>query len=260
MIRTALLLVLMVIVPRGATASPVRVMVAANFRECLQVLTEQYTARTGVEFKISHGGTGQLYAQIRAGAPCDLFFAADSARPQKLVAEGLAAAADCNPYAIGMLVLVSQRVLPSPGGHQAVELVLDQVVGDEGARLAIANPELAPYGKAAVQLLQNIERFEAWENRLVRGQNVGQTWQFVYTGAASLGLVARSQIMAARRTGQDLKLGTTVIVPWELYDPIIQQVVVLQNAQPASRDFLTYLFSPEGSKVLFDFGYRIPTP
>ncbi len=87
MIRTALLLVLMLIVPRGTTAEPVRVMVAANFRECLQALTEQYTARTGMEFKISHGSTGQLYAQIKAGAPCDLFFAADTARPQKLVTD-----------------------------------------------------------------------------------------------------------------------------------------------------------------------------
>ena len=259
MIR-GLLVLLLTIAPRGATAATVRVMVASNFRECLEVLAEHYTAQTGVEFKISHGGTGQLYAQIMAGAPCDLFFAADSVRPQKLAADGLASEQGSTSYAVGLLMLVGQRPVPYPGGHQVVELLLDQIVHDKGARLAIANPELAPYGRAAVQVLKNIDRFEAWEDRLVRGQNLGQAWQFIYTGAAPMGLVARSQIMAAQRSGQDLKMGTMVVVPRDLYDPIDQQVVVLQNAQPAAHEFLAFVLSPEGVGVLHEFGYRTPTP
>ncbi len=260
MIRTALLLVLMLIVPRGTTAEPVRVMVAANFRECLQVLAEQYTTQTGTEFKISHGGTGQLYAQIMAGAPCDLFFAADSARPQRLVTKGWAAEHDCSTYAIGQLMLCALKPHPNPGGGKAVEMMLDYVMRNEGGRLAIANPDLAPYGRAAVQVLRNMGRYEEWEHRLVRGQNVAQTWQFLHTGAAPLGFVARSQVMAAQRTGQKLKMGTAIMVPLDLYDPVVQQVVVAHGAQPQAREFLAFLFSAEGHKILREFGYRIPTP
>ena len=260
MIRVALMLLLLMIAPRGTTAAPVRIMVAANFRECLQVLTEQYTARTGVLFKTSHGGTGQLYAQIKAGAPCHLFFAADTARPQQLVADGLADKQDCTSYALGMLVLFGPGETTIPGDDNAMELVLDQVLNDDNGRLAIANPDVAPYGRAAVQVLQNIGRHDDWEYRLVRGQNVGQTWQFVHTGAAVLGFVAQSQIMAAERAQQELKIGTALVVPQELYDPIVQQVVVLRTATPEARAFLAYVFSPEGGATLRRFGYQVPVP
>ncbi len=260
MIRAVFLLVLLMIVPGRTTAAPVRVMVAANFRECLQVLAEQYTERTGTEFKISHGGTGQLYAQINAGAPCDLFFAADSARPQRLVADGWATEQDCSTYAIGRLVLCGLKPYPNPDGNMDVEQILQYVMRQETGRLAIANPDLAPYGRAAIQVLQRTGQNEAWQDRLVRGQNVAQTWQFLHTGAAPLGFVAHSQVMAAQLSGQDIKMGTAIVVPLELHDPVVQQVVVARNAQPGAREFLAFLFSAEGHAVLRKFGYGMPTP
>ncbi len=255
--RLLSLLFILACTPRGVSAEPVRILVAANFRDCLQVLAEQYTAQAGTQFRISNGATGQLYAQIHAGAPCDLFFAADSERPQLLVDEGWAAAQGRMTYAIGKLVLYSQYADPNPGENN-IGLVLDSTLREDGAHLAIANPDLAPYGRAAVQVLRALGRFEAMEPRLVRGQGVGQTWQFVHTGAAQLGFVSLAQIRAATRTGRDLKASLVILVPPDLYDPISQQLVISQDAHPAARPFLDFVLSPAGAVVLEEFGYEVP--
>jgi len=152
--------------PGVAFCDEVHVAVAANFADCMEELGTLFEQNTGHQLVISRGSTGKHFAQIKAGAPFDVFFAADSARPALLEAEGLTVPGSRFTYAIGELVLW----------------------------MAIANPRLAPYGLAAKQALTSLGIWDELEPRLVMGQSVGQTWQFVATGNAQLGLVAQSQL------------------------------------------------------------------
>jgi molybdate transport system substrate-binding protein len=251
--------------PRGATAAasrdqaPVRVLVAASFRDCLTALADTFTARTGQEFLISSGSTGGLYAQIRAGAPCHLFLAADTARPGRLVDEGWAAPADRRPYAIGQLVLCSSRVRPELAGAdfaQALELVLQE----PHAKLAMANPEVAPYGRAAGQVLERLGRTSASAAQLVTGQDVGQAWQFVHTGAADLGFVALSQVKAATPAPPAVPSFGIFLLSPDLYDPVRQEMVLSRTAPPQARAFADYLTGDEAVPILEAFGFARPGP
>jgi len=242
--------------PRLANGAEVRILVATNFRDCLQELADVYAQQTGQSFKISSGSSGQLFAQIVAGAPCDLFFAAGTVRPQRLVNEGRAAAKDRLTYAIGQLVLAGRGVDPAAGGS-TIAFAIDHVLLQSNTKLAIANPELAPYGRAARQVLKSYDRWEPAQAHLVRGQNVGQTWQFLASGAAQLGFVSLAQVLAAERTGNGFRLGTKILVHRSLHDPIEQQVVVLKAASTEARNFLAYVLGPEGKAIRLEYGYRI---
>ena len=243
--------------PRGANGAEVRILVAANFRDCLQELADVYAQRTGQTFKISSGSSGQLYAQIMTGAPCDLFFAADTVRPRRLVEEGRVEAKDRLTYAVGQLVLAGRGIDPAAGGS-TIAFAVDHVLLQKNAKLAIANPELAPYGRAAQQVLESCDRWEPAQAHLVRGQNVGQTWQFLESGAAQLGFVSLAQVLAAERRGDNFRLGTKILVHQSLHDPIEQQVVVLKAASTEARKFLAYVLGLEGKAIRLEFGYRMP--
>jgi molybdate transport system substrate-binding protein len=196
---------------------------------------------------LSFGATGAFYAQIRNGAPFQVFLAADAKTPERLEQEGLAVAGTRFTYATGQLALWSA----APGRVDAQGEVLR---GASFERLAIANPKLAPYGAAAMQTLDKLGLLPALQGKLVQGENIAQTFQFVASGNAALGFVALSQVRA-REPGAR---GSAWLVPAELHEPIRQDAVLLaagrENA--AATALLLFLRGESARAVIREFGYE----
>ena len=225
-------------------AGEARIAVAANFAPALRAIADNFSASSGHDIVLSPGSTGKHYAQIINGAPFDAFFSADAARPMKLEQDGLAEGR--YTYAIGRLVLWS----PAPG-------LIDpeaKILATASFRfLAIANPELAPYGKAAQETLTRLGLWEQMQPRLVRGENINQAFQFVASGNAELGFVAKSQLKNSR--GMDA--GSYWEVPAEFHAPIEQQAVLLSDSVIA-RAFMDYVKSAAGRDLISQYGYDLP--
>ena len=201
---------------------------------------------------ISVGSTGRLYSQIVAGAPFDLLLAADAKTPGRLVAEGHAQAANRFTYAIGQLVLWS----PVAGRVDADGRVLSSSCWQ---RLAIANPKLAPYGEAAMAVLQKRGLEAQLAAKLVTGDSIGQAYQFVATGNAELGFVALSQVQAPGQTPGQPASGSLWRVPQAYYPEIRQDVVLLRRgeANAAATALLRYLRDAEARAVIIGYGYAV---
>lgn len=244
-IGVALLSVL--VAPAAVPADELRIAVAANAAPALRALAGAFEVATSQRAVVASASTGKLYAQIVNGAPFDLLFAADAERPRRLEAEGRAVGGSRFAYAIGRLVLWSAD---------------PDLVDSEGAvlregrfrHLAIANPELAPYGLAARRTLEALGLWEALAGRRVVGENVGQALQFVAAGAAELGFVAASQLAgdAGARLG-----GSRWEVPAALHPPIEQQAIVLRDSE-AARAFVGFVRSERGAGILVGHGYEVP--
>lgn len=230
-------------VPSTASAGEVRVAVAANFTAAMQEIAADFEKHSGQRVVLSFGSTGALYAQIRHGAPYDLFLAADERRPLALEREGTTVAGSRFTYAVGRLVLWSPRAGVVDGQGRVLQR-------GGFAHLAIANPKTAPYGAAARQVLQHMHLWRALLPRLVRGENIAQTHEFVASGNADLGFVALSEVALTHG-------GSRWIVPQRLYAPIRQQAVLLARgrANPAARALVVYLKSAAGRAVITHFGY-----
>ena len=231
-----------------AHAAEVKVAVSSNFSAAIHALAPKFEQATGHEVRISTGSTGKLYAQIRNGAPFGVFLAADTRRPRKLDEAGFVATDGRFTYARGRIALWS----PDP----------EQVAGrgtlakDDFRHLAIANPKTAPYGLAAKQTLQALGHWTDLKGTIVRGENIGQTHQFVASGNADLGFVALSQISGPNRPAE----GSRWLVPQTHYDPIRQQAVLLKDHtdNPAARALVDYLQGAEAAEVIRSFGYALP--
>ena len=240
-----LLALLLIGLPFSAGAQA-RIAVAANFAEAARQLADDYGRKSGHRIEISSASTGKLYAQIVNGAPFDVLLSADDTTPRKLADEGLADATTLHDYAIGRLVLWSRDPQRVKDGETLLR---------KGAieRLAIANPELAPYGAAARDALHYVRRWEELKPKLVMGENVGQAAQFVVSGAAPLGLLPRSLVQEARKTTP----GSGWEVPAAWHAPIVQSAVLLEHGRnnAAARGFLLYLRSPAAQKKIRAFGY-----
>jgi len=229
-----------------ASADILRVAVASNFNAVLQELASGFSAASGHELRISAGSTGTHFAQISNGAPFDIFVAADLEHPAMLVNSGIALADSLLVYAQGSLLLWSvDPGLAVSGG---------KVLQDGNFRhLAIANPAQAPYGLAAREALESLTLWSSLQDKLVQGENITQTWQFVSTGNAELGFIAASQWFdrANRATGSVWE------VPQALYSPILQAAVILHES-PAARAFLAFMQSEAAIALITAAGYRIP--
>ncbi len=225
-------------------AAELRVAVASNFTRAMTSLIHQFEANTGHKVKLIFGSTGKHYAQIRNGAPYDAFFAADKKRPRLLAEEGLAVPGSRFTYALGKLVLWSpeEDVVDSSGK------VLEQ--GDF-RYLAIANPKLAPYGRAAREVLQSRGLWQGMQGKIVRGENIGQSYQFVISGNAELGFIAYSQL---KLPDQRIN-GSYWKIPQALYTPIEQQAVLIKDTE-AGRSFLSYIQSKEALMTINNHGYE----
>jgi molybdate transport system substrate-binding protein len=220
--------------------------VAANFMAPMQQMLPAFEAATGHKLQLSSGSTGKFYAQIKNGAPFDVLLAADDETPIKLEQEGAAVAGSRFSYAIGKLVLWSASV----DGVDAKGEVLRQ---GKFSHLAIANPKLAPYGRAAQESLQALGLWDGLQGKLVTGENIAQTQQFVASGNAQLGLLALSQVW---RDGR-LSSGSAWLVPEKLHAPIRQDAVLLLKGKdnPAAQALLSYLRSDAAKAVLRSYGY-----
>ena len=227
-------------------AGEIRVAAASNVAGAVKELAERFESQTDHRIILAFGSTGRHFAQIRNGAPFDLFMAADVERPRRLGQEGVAVPDTRFTYARGILVLWS----PRPDYVDADGRVLTH---GSFRHLALANPRLAPYGLAARQVLRARGLWQATEGRRVMGKNVSQTFQFVRTGNAELGFVAASQLQSSGVDGG----GSRWRVPASLHGPIDQQAVLIRESQPA-REFLDFLRSGEARPVFREFGYEVP--
>lgn len=247
---TAAALMAIFAIDRPASAAVLHVAVAANFYGTLHRLAEPYALVSDNTLSISAGSSGQLFAQIRQGAPFDLFFSADMQRPRELESQGLAVPGSEFTYAVGSLVLWSPRAGLIDGNATALRMGQFQ-------RLAIASPASAPYGAAAQQVLTALglwDRFNQ-QHKIVVGESITQTWQFAATGNATLAFVALSQVVDA----QGHISGSSWVPPQSLYSPITQDAVILKRTRElaAARSFEKWVrSSPEAARILQAAGYR----
>jgi molybdate transport system substrate-binding protein len=235
--------------PADARAGEATVAVATNFAEVVEDLESMFEAATDHTLRVTTGSTGKLYAQIKNGAPFDVFLAADQTRPERLAAEGDAVPGSRFTYAIGQIVLWS----PDTGAVAADGV--KTLKASDFDNLAIANPDLAPYGLAAKQTLQHYGLWNALAGRIVMGQNIGQTFSMVATGNAPLGFVAKSYVLSPRND----RPGSRWDVPAEAYEPIRQDAVILKRAadNPAAQAFADFLRSDTARPVIERFGYAV---
>ena len=230
----------------AAQADEVLVAVAANFAGPLAKIGEAFTAASGHTLKVSSGATGKFYSQVVAGAPFEVLIAADDETPKKLIAEGLAVAGTNFTYAIGKLVLWSAQ----PGFVDDQGAVL---ASSKFAHLAVANPKLAPYGQAGMEVLQARGLTDAMATKLVTAESIAQAYQFIATGNAELGFVALSQVAVPGKP----VTGSSWLVPQSLYGEIRQDAVLLRAGEknPAAAALLAYLKSAPAKSVIRSFGY-----
>ncbi len=228
-----------------ALAAQAHVAVASNFAAPMKELAAQFEQATGHTLTLSTGATGKFYAQIKHGAPFDVLLAADDETPARLIREG--DAVQRQTYAIGRLALWSER----PDFIDGSDAVLRQNRFDH---LAIANPKLAPYGAAAIEVLANLKLTDSVQGKWVVGENIAQTYQFVASGNAELGFVALSQVMQ----NGTLRSGSVWQVPATLHTPIRQDAVLLKHGthNAAARALLEYLNTPAAIALIRSYGYE----
>jgi len=248
--------------PAAAAGGEVLAATAANFAPVIEALQPLFAEKTGHRLVSTTGSTGKLYAQIKAGAPFEVLLSADAATPARLEAEGAAIAGTRFTYAIGRLALWSAdaTLIDAARGEGDGLAVL---AAGTFRHLAIANPDLAPYGIAARQTLESLGLWTQLEGKLVMGQNIGQTHALVATGAAELGFVALSAVVS--RQGEAAgslwpAAGSLWEVPPELFSPIRQDAALLEAGadNPAAAAFLAFLASPPAAAVIAAHGYALP--
>ena len=231
------------------SAGEALIAVAANFSRTMAELAARFEAGTPHRLRVSLGSSGRLYAQIVNGAPFDILLAADQAYPRRLEERGFAVPDSRFTYATGRLALWSAD--PGRVGEEGA----DVLSSGEFRTLALSNPDLAPYGSAARQVLQALGLNERLRERIVTGQNAGQTLSMVATRNAELGFVALSHVLA-RDGGAE---GSRWEVPEGLHDPIRQDAVLLARAaaNPAARAFVDYLRGSEARALIARHGYDV---
>jgi molybdate transport system substrate-binding protein len=225
----------------------VTIATSANMQYAMEALAERYTENTGIPCELIIGSSGKLTAQIREGAPYDLFVAANMKYPLEVARQGLAASPP-KMYANGSLVLwtIKEGVTPT----------LDLLTRESVSHIAIANPKTAPYGKAAMEVLQHLNLFDSLTPKLVFGESISQTNQFVISGSAEIGFTALSVVLSPQMKGR----GAWIAISSELHAPVEQGVVLLKKkAGPGegARKFYEYLAGHEAAGILKNYGYSV---
>ncbi len=228
-------------------AAEVIVAVAANFTQTLEKLAPEFERLSGHSVTIVSGATGRHYAQIVNGAPYDVFLAADAEVTRRLEEEGRAVSGSSAAYATGRLALWSRT-------EGLVDVEGKVLMEGDFRRLSIANPRLAPYGQAAVEVLTALGQYERLAERLVQGENIAQAYQFVDSGNAELGLVAYSQIVG--NAGNEAN-GSYWLIPETLHAPLTQELVLLKDSAPA-REFIAFVLQPSTLELIVASGYGNP--
>lgn len=228
----------------AARAETVSVAVAANFADATKAIGAAFKAKTGNDIRVSAGATGALYTQISQGAPFEVLLSADSKTPKKAVDSGFAVKDTEFTYAVGKLVLFS--------ADPALVTGAETLNSGKFEKLALANPDAAPYGAAAIAALKKLGLYESLQPKIVTGESIAQAYQFVDTGNAELGFVALSQVVK-RSTGSQW------LVPQGDYAPITQDAVLLLPGKDSSaaKGFLAFLKGDEAVGIIKSFGYDV---
>lgn len=242
----AVLALLLVLTPNTAGADVIRVACAANFLPTLKALVPAFETTSGHRVRITAGATGQLATQILQGAPFDLFLAADRATPRMLAARGRLRPDSLTDYAIGQLVVwrADARPISVPADLR------------QARRIAIADPDIAPYGAAARQTLTTLGLWEHTRERLVIGLSVAQALHFIRSGGAPLGFVGLAQVRALAITDR----GSHWPVPQAHHEPLIQTMGLIDDATAGAESLHAYLRSPPARERIRQAGYRLPEP
>lgn len=228
-----------------ALAADTQVAVAANFTEPAKEIAAAFKAQTGHTAVLSFGSSGQFYTQMAHGAPYEVFLSADAERPQKAEHEGLGVPGTRFTYAVGRLVLYSK----TPGLVDSKGAVLSS---GKFEKLSIADPTAAPYGEAAVETLRKMKLYDALLPKIVKGASITQAYQYVATGAAEVGFVAQSQVIAEQG-------GSRWVVPKTFHSPIDQQAILLKTGEnnAAAKAFLAFLKTPKAAAIIKRYGYEV---
>jgi len=242
----ALVITLFVLPQRKSASGQISIAAASNFMDAIKSLAQRFEEKTGHKVVLSFGSTGKLYAQIKNGAPFDAFFAADVKHPELLEEEKIALPGSRFTYAVGKIALWSSKAGFVDENGQVLKT-------DKFLHLAIANPELAPYGEAARAILQAKGVWDKLQPKIVMGENIAQTFQFVESGNAELGFVALSQLKRPDQPAQ----GSYWQAPQSLYPLIEQQAVVLKDGETV-RAFMDFVRSDTALDSIRGFGYGIP--
>ena len=234
------------------TKSPTELVVAAaaDLSSALQEIAQRYEKTTGVKVKLSFGASGALTQQIQNGAPFDLFFSADMDYPRQLIAAGTADGATLYQYAVGKLVLWVPADSPLDVEHKGIQILQDPSV----KKISIANPQHAPYGRAAAATLKHYGIYDQVADRLVLGENISQAAQFVESGNAQAGFVALAHAAAPAMKGK----GKYWEVPAEAYPVLAQGVVVLSRSQQKHQAAAFLEYVKQSGDVLRKYGFRLP--
>ncbi len=245
-VRCAALILGLAGIAAPARADEVRVAVAANFRGPMLTLAREFEQQEHHHVAASFGGSGKFYAQIRQGAPFDVLLSADQKIPEKLEKDGLGVAGTRFTYAIGRLALWSPR-------NGFVDERGEVLRSGSFRHIALANPALAPYGAAAIETLNALGLYAQLRPKIVQGEDIAQTAQFVATESAELGFVALSQIFQDNA----LTSGSAWIVPENLHAPIRQDAVLLiaGRDKAAAREFLRFLSGARAKRIVAGYGY-----
>jgi molybdate transport system substrate-binding protein len=248
-----LLLLAFLLVSAMCPAQEITVAAAADLQFAFQDVAGRFQKDTGHAVKLIFGSSGNFFAQIQNGAPFDLFFSADINYPQQLEAAGLAEPGTLYEYAMGRIVVWTPTDSKVDLGH-GMQSLLDPNV----KKIAIANPEHAPYGRAAVAAMKHEGIYDQVSSKLVLGENISQTASLVISGGADVGIVALSLAVAPSMKSK----GRYAEVPTDAYPAIEQAAVVLKSSpnKEIARQFMAYIKTPEIQRILRDYGFTVPAP
>jgi len=224
---------------------------AADLNFAFKDLVAAYEKKTGQHFRLSLGSSGNFYSQIQNGAPFDLYFSADIGYPKKLVEAGLAVPGSLYQYASGRIVIWVLRD-SKLDVTKGMEVLLDPTI----KKIAIANPKHAPYGRAAVAAMEHFKVYDRAKEKLVMGENISQTAQFIESGTCDIGIVALSLALAPTMKAA----GKYWEIPSEAHPPLEQGAVILKNSknQEAAKLFLEFLNDPQGQEIMRRYGFTLP--
>jgi molybdate transport system substrate-binding protein len=234
-------------------AQSLRIAAASDLQFVLPDLAAQYEKQTGVKLDITYGSSGNFLAQIQNGAPFDLFFSADTTYPNKLIEARLADPDSLHVYAVGRLVLWLPSDSPLDPARAGLKTLLDSRI----QKVAVANPQHAPYGRAAIVALQSAGLYDQLRPKLVFGENISQTAEFVHSGGAQAGLIALSLALSPA-----MGSGKYWEVPADFYPHVEQAVVLLASSEnkKAAADFLAFLKTPPARATMERYGFNLPPP
>jgi molybdate transport system substrate-binding protein len=239
--------------PWTAWAGDLTIAAASSLNFAFKELVGEYEKKTGERVKLTLGSSGNFFSQIQNGAPFDLFFSADIAYPKKLEDAGLTVPGSLCKYAVGRIVLWTLAKSPLPVEERGMDVLLDPSV----KKVAIANPKHAPYGRAAVSAMEHFKVHERVKDKLVLGENISQTGQFIESGASDIGVIALSLAMTPAMKG----IGKYWEIPADAHPVLEHGAVILKSSsnQDRAKSFLEFLKGQEGKAIMTRYGFTLPS-